>query len=352
MHTMKKRIALWALACSLLMAGCAAEIPDRGSTPPAADGAAGEAQSIELFAMDTVMSLTAYGSHAQAGLSAAQQEIERLDALFSISSPTGDVLPLNQNHTGVVSADTKTLLTRALDLAASTGGAFDCTIAPIMEAWGFTTGEYRVPPADELRALLPLVDHRQVQLAGDTVTLPDGAALDLGGIAKGFTSSRVMEVFAEQGVESGIISLGGNVQTLGCKPDGSRWRVGIQDPHDTEELFAIVEVADEAVITSGGYQRYFEQDGVRYHHIIDPHTGEPAQSGLCSVTIVSRDGTLADGLSTALFVMGLERATDYWRAHVEGFDMVLMDEAGDVYITPGLDGRLTLQNGGAATVLG
>ena len=174
--------------------------------------------------------------------------------------------------------------------------------------------------------------------------------VDLGGIAKGFTSDRVMELFSADGVTSGIISLGGNVQTLGTKPDGSLWRVGIQDPDDSSGIIATIEVADKAVITSGGYQRYFEQDGTTYHHIIDPRTGMPADSGLTSVTIVSDDGTLADGLSTSLFIMGKEAALDYWRAHRDNFDVILVASDGSITISEGLADCCTLSDGSTPEV--
>ncbi len=146
-----------------------------------------------------------------------------------------------------------------------------------------------------------------------------------------------MQVFRDQGVTSGIVSLGGNVQALGHKPDGSNWRVAIQDPRDQSENFLVLEIAEQAVITSGGYQRYFEEDGKTYHHIIDPRTGYPADSGVLSMTIVSADGTLADGLSTSLFIMGPEKAEEYWRAHSDEFDAVWMTDDGSVYLTKGLE---------------
>ena len=160
-----------------------------------------------------------------------------------------------------------------------------------------------------------------------------------------------MKIFANNGVTSGIISLGGNVQTLGHKPDGSLWRVGIQDPDDTSSILATLEVADKAVITSGGYQRFFEENGVTYHHIIDPRSGYPADSGLTSVTIVSDDGTLADGLSTSLFIMGHDAAIDYWRTHSEDFDFILVSDDGSVTISAGLEDCFTLAGDRALEVV-
>ena len=160
-----------------------------------------------------------------------------------------------------------------------------------------------------------------------------------------------MDVFAENGVKSGIISLGGNVQALGLKPDGSRWRVGIQNPDNEEDTFAMVQIENEAVITSGGYQRYFDQNGTRYHHIIDPRTGYPADSGIFSSTIVSKDGTLSDCLSTSLFIMGLDEASDFWRKNQDKFDAILMTSDHQVYVTKGIADRFSRTDGGDFSVI-
>lgn len=297
------------------------------------------------------MTLTAYGEKGEAALTAATDEITRLDELLSISNENSDIYRLNTEKTGVVSDDTIALLQRALALSERTNGVFDCTIAPVMAAWGFPTQTYRIPPQAELDTLLQAVDYRQIQYVDHTVTLPAAVEIDLGGIAKGYTSDRVLERFAEQGVTSGILSLGGNVQCLGSKPDGSPWRVAVQHPLDLDNHFAIVEAVEEAVITSGGYQRYFEKDGVRYHHILDPRTGYPVNNGIASVTIVSRDGTLADGLSTSLFIMGLDDALAYWQAHREEFETIIMTTDEQVYLTAGLSDRCTLSEGLTAKVI-
>lgn len=352
---MKKFLICSVIGLGFLLSGCSGEADVQSASASAAALSASSdnvSQSTELFAMDTVMTLTAYGSQAAAALDAGAAEIDRLDALFSISSASGDILSLNQNGTGTVSDDTAALLSRALEVSNLTDGLFDCTIAPIMEAWGFPSGNYRVPQVDELTHLLEKVDYQQVSLApSGQVTLASGTAIDLGGIAKGYTSDRLMQVFADNGVTSGIVSLGGNVQTLGHKPDGSLWHIAIQDPFDTTQTFAVVDVADKAVITSGGYQRYFDQGDTRYHHIIDPRTGYPADSGLVSVTIVSADGTLADGLSTALFIMGRDAAVSFWQQHPDAFDAVLVEENGTVTITEGLEGLFTLTGGGTPEVV-
>ncbi|MDE7211580.1 MAG: FAD:protein FMN transferase, partial [Lachnospiraceae bacterium] len=245
----------------------------------------------------------------------------------------------------MVSADTVYLLKRAQQLYGQTMGAFDITIYPLMQAWGFTDKEYRVPDAEEIEKLLEKTDAMQVMVDEENGRVEfgmDGMQIDLGGIAKGYTSARIMEIYKEAGIASGLVSLGGNVQALGTKPDGTLWRIGLQHP-DKGGYLGILQVKDKAVITSGGYERYFEQDGVRYHHILDPATGYPARSGLISVTVVSADGALADGLSTSLFIMGKERAVQFWREHADAFDMVLYTEEGELYVTEGVSGDFSAE---------
>lgn len=328
------------LVAALMLAGCGAQT-----------SAEGPSQTREVYAMDTVMTLEACGQNADAALDEAVAEIERLDALWSIASSDGEIARLNAEKKITASADTLALLTRAKEISAATDGLFSTTIAPLMEAWGFTSGDYRVPDEAELSALLAHVDDEEIAISDSTVTIPADAKVDLGGIAKGFTSARVMEIFRENGIKNGILSLGGNVQALGTKPDGTLWRVGLQNPADERALFATLELADKAVITSGAYERNFEQDGVVYHHIIDPRTGYPAESGLSSVTIVSDDGTLADGLSTALFIMGKEAAVEFWRSHRDDFDMVLLADDGAVTVSAGIADALTLSDDSAAEVV-
>ena len=289
------------------------------------------------------MTVTAYGDNAQKGVTDAVAEIQRLDNLLSIGKEDSEISKLNKSGCAALSDDTAVMVTKALDLYKSTGGAFDITVLPLMELWGFTTQEYYVPTEDEIQSTLQRVgaDKLTWDESTKTLTLGDKQEIDLGGIAKGFTSSRIMEIFKKDGVTCGMVSLGGNVHLLGTKQDGSAWRVGIQDPNNTDDMLGVLEANDCAVITSGAYERNFEKDGVTYHHIIDPATGKPSNSGLTSVTIVSKDGTLADGLSTSLFVMGKDKAIAYWKQHADEFDTILVDKDRNVYITEGIAGNFS-----------
>lgn len=301
--------------------------------------AADASSSRDIFAMDTYMTVTAYGPNAEMAVDQAQQEIERLDALLSTGAETSEVAQINANGGGTLSEDTTYLLERSLDLYDSTKGVFDIAIYPLMDAWGFTTGNYTVPSDEMIENLLPLTDANNIIYDKDESSISfakDGMKIDFGGIAKGYTSGRIADIYRECGVTSGLINLGGNVQVVGTKTDGSKWRVAVQSPETEDDYLGILSTADRAVITSGGYERYFEQDGVKYHHIIDPSTGHPANNGLVSVTIVSADGTLADGLSTSLFIMGKDKAAEYWRAHSDEFDTILEDEDGVLYVTEGI----------------
>lgn len=513
--------------------------------------------SMDVFAMDTYMTLLAYGENAEEAILAAAAEIHRLDDLLSTGNPESEISKLNAAGGGTISEDVEELIARAKEIHTQTGGLFDISIYPVMKLWGFPTQEFRVPDKAEIEETLKLVDAAQITVtevpaagqaattapdaaqtaapsegtapaaegtepaaapaadaadapaeesapaaeqgapaetapaadgsaeqaaeatgeveapaaveaqaaapqrvyvqvsaaenaeaapsaentdsaageaaqaaaeganaavetgpaetapaeenpaadaaapaadaaapAADAAAPADGTApaadaaapasdaaapaadaaapaaenaaeaqteapvetetkvsfgitgmeIDLGGIAKGYTSSRVMDIFREHGVKHGLVSLGGNVQAIGTKKNGKPWRVAIQNPESEMEYLGVLNIEDKCVITSGGYERYFEKDGVHYHHIIDPRTGYPADSGLISATIISDDGALADGLSTSLFIMGKDEAEKYWREHADDFDYILEDEDGTLYVTEGADEILTTDN--------
>ena len=290
--------------------------------------------------MDTAMRLTVYGQGAGEAAGLARERVLELEALLSVTDENSDICAANRNGGGTLHADTAALLERALALCGETGGALDVSIYPVVRAWGFTTGAYRVPEEAELAALLERVDYTRISLEGTVLTLPEGMELDLGAVAKGWTGDRLMELLRREGITSAIVELGGNVQALGSKPDGSPWRVAVQAP-DGSGYAGALEITDCAAVTSGGYQRYFEQDGETYCHIIDPAGGRPARSGLASVTVVAEEGAAADALSTALFVLGRERGEALWRER-GGFECVFIGEDGSVAVTQGLEGRFSL----------
>ena len=304
----------------------------------------------QVFAMDTIMSFTAYGKQAEEALTRAEAYIHELEAALSVTREESEISQVNRAAGEWVSVPNSfDILSTAENLCGLTGGALDITAYPAVKAWGFTTGEHRVPDQAELAELIGHIDHTALELDTETrsVRLPEGMELDLGAVAKGWAGEELAKLLKEAGIESATLSLGGNVQTIGSKPDGSPWRVGIQDPLSPQGTScAIVAVEDQAVVTSGSYERYFEENGVHYCHIIDPDTAAPAQSGLVSVTIVGESGTICDSFSTALFVMGAEEAAQFWRAHPElNFDYILMLEDGSIHITQGLEPSFSLTDG-------
>ena len=352
-------------------------------TPAAYAGQNEEPQTRQLFAMTTVMNLKAYGKDAGAALDEAEEKIRSLDSLLSTGTKGSEVWQINHDGGGTLSDDTATLTDLSLQLYQETNGAFDFTIYPIMKLWGFTeffgesgdetesstenapgheasaqteaetqteaaadalsSSEHlisHVPTKAEIEALLPLVDSSKVIYNPETkkLTLPSGVQIDFGGIAKGYTSQAVMDIYQKHHLTGGLADLGGNIQVTGNKPDGSPWRVGIEDPADTSALLGILTLSeDSTVITSGGYERYLvDQDGKRYPHIIDPSTGYPVENDLSSVSIICKDGALADGLSTSLCVMGKEKAISFWKAHSDQFEMVLFDTDQTITISDGL----------------
>lgn len=304
-----------------------------------------------LFAMNTYMTFSAYGENGEAALDEAVQLVQQLEGRWSVTDPQSEIY--RANHSGgqavSVSEQTAEILSFALQMARETEGALDPTIYPVLTAWGFTTDSKQVPSAQQIAQLLPSVGYARIQLDGTRLTVPDGMQLDLGAVGKGYTADLVTQVLREHRVETALISLGGNIQAIGSRPDGSDWRIGIQAPWEEGNL-GVLEISDAAVVTSGGYENYFEDDaGNLYWHILDPATGDPANGGLKAVTIVGAEGKLCDALSTALFVMGAERAEAYWRAH-GGFDMLLITEANEVILTPGIAERFTLSEGRTETV--
>lgn len=325
---MKKIISLCIVL--LFFTGCGAQ-----------SGAAAQSSSVYLTSMDTVMQLTAYGPKRETALQSAQQEIQRLDDLLSTGKADSEVSLLNSQGELELSQDTAFLLGRALELCQDTGGLFDVTIYPLVKLWGFYDKNYHVPTDEELKGAMALVGSDRLTFDETTrrASLGSGQSIDLGGIGKGYTSQKVVQLLKDAGVKSAMVSLGGNVQCLGAKPDGSSWNIGIRDPKG-DGLYCAVSIVDKAVITSGGYERYFVMDGKTYLHILDPRTGVPAESGLSSVSIITSDGTLADGLSTALYIMGLDEASDYWRARKGTFDAILIADDGKLYATEGLKGSI------------
>ncbi|HIR12918.1 MAG TPA: FAD:protein FMN transferase [Candidatus Choladousia intestinavium] len=321
-------------AASLCLAGCG------GSSETAA-----REYSKGIFAMGTYMELTAYGEQAESVLDEAENRIREWEALWSTTDEDSEIYAANhsQGRTVPLSSETEELLQFALKMARQTGGALDPTIYPLVNAWGFISQEYRVPSQREIGELLALTGYEKVKVENHGVTLPEGMQLDLGAVGKGYAGELLADYFKEEGISSALLNIGGNIQMVGSRPDGTKWRIGIRNPFG-EGSFGVLESEDTAVVTSGGYERYFtDEDGTVYWHILDPDTGRPAQSGLASATIIADSGRMADALSTSIFVMGLEEGSEYWKNHGE-FDMLLVTQDGEIYLTEGIEDSFTLED--------
>lgn len=318
---MKRCVILIFICLALLLCACSAK-----------------SVSHEFFAMDTVMQLTAYGAHAADALADAEAEVYRLEALLSCQDAGAELARCNAGQRSV-SEETAQLVRTALAFSDATGGAYDPTLGVVSQTWGFGSGEAHVPEAEALTALLAHTGADKVQLDGSDILLTDGVQLDLGGIAKGYAAGCIRTILQDAGVSSAIVSLGGNIAVVGTKPSGEDWQIGLQDPANPDACFGVVSVSDACVVTSGSYQRFFESNGVRYHHILNPQTGYPAESGLLSVSVIAQDDAMADALSTALFVMGLDAGAAFQKAGTLPFEAVFVTTDGSVYITAGLTER-------------
>ena len=331
------------LAFILLLTGCGTKdtaSPESNTMPnasePAVNTTGSDETSLAFFAMDTYMTIRAYGAD-DILLERAQTLVDGLESELSATRETSAIHLLNQNGSAEFSENAAHLLSRVLELCRKTGGALDISIYPIVKAWGFTSADkaYRVPQPEEIKALLEKVDYTRVSLDHKRVSLPSGVEIDLGAVTKGYAGDQIASLLRSGGVESALLDLGGNIQAVGAKPDGGNWRVAIQNP-EGNGILGILSIANQAVITSGGYERYFIDDnGHLWWHIMDPSTGYPAQNGLISVTVVGNEGLYCDALSTALFIMGPERAITFWSEHRD-FEMALVTDSDDLLLTPGL----------------
>lgn len=292
-------------------------------------------------AMDTFMTIQATGKNPEQALAAAQERVMEIEGNISTTLNSSDVYRLNHGEKITVSQDTRVLTTYGLNLAQQTQGALNPALYPVTSAWGFTTGTYTVPTAFELSQLLPLTDYTKIKLDWDKIELESGMALDFGALGKGYAGDEIVRILKENGITSALLDLGGNVQALGKKTDGTMWNIGIRNPWGGSASAAL-KIADQAVITSGGYERFFTaSDGHQYIHIFDGTTGCPVENGVVSVTIVAESGLYADGLSTGAFVMGLEKAADFWKQHKD-FEMIIFTEDHNLYYTEGLVKTITV----------
>lgn len=296
-------------------------------------------------AMGTVMSHKAFGLHAEDCLPAVVSEIARIEGLLSRYLPYSEISRIN-NSAGIgserISLETYDVLSQAVEFSRKFPGYFDVTIEPLVTLWSRGKDSLTPPDGSIIQQILPLVDYRDLSMDPWEMTAGlknVGQSIDLGGIGKGFAGDRILDVFKDFGISSAYSNLGGNVVTLGTKPDGSPWHVGIQHPRLEENILGSVSVVNQTVVTSGDYQRFFaDSQGFRHHHILNPTTGYPARSGLISVSIVAEKSIVADALSTILFVAGRENGLEILKSNPD-IEAILVDSDLRTYVTQGLKYR-------------
>ena len=323
-----KKVSFFLVVCMLLTAICSCgKAPSTSST---------------FYLMDTVITVTLYTKNddlASAIFAECRAMLSELEALWARQTEGSESARFNQATDSLSGLDARTvsLLQTALEASKATGGAFDITVAPLVDLWARCGEENRLPTEAELQAV---VGYRYLALNGDTLAKSDPAVMiDLGGIGKGAAISHLIAYLEGTEVGGGLVTFGSNVAVFGEKPDGKAFRVAIRDPKDAGGTVGNLTLrGGEVLSVSGDYERYVTVDGRLYHHILDPATGYPADTGLSSVAVIARDGALADALSTALFVMGLENAMEFYRSGVYGFEAVFV----------GSDGTVTLTDGAAA----
>lgn len=331
----------WAAAAGIflaasLLSGCAS-----GSYPMSQSG----------FLLNTYVTVTVYESDslfpgkASQALEGSLELCETYEALLSRTAEGSDIYRINHRAPGenrvAVDPDTARVIEKGLEYGRLSGGAFTIAIEPLTSLWNFTGEDPHVPSGEEIQSRLSLVDDSKMSVQGDQVELGrDGVKLDLGAIAKGFIADRMKEYLVENGVTSAVINLGGNVLCVGEKPGGEPFRIGLRRPFaDYSETVGTLTVRDCSVVSSGVYERCFEEDGKLYHHILNPKTGYPYDNGLTQVTIISKDSVDGDGLSTACFALGLEKGMELLDS-MEDVCGIFMTGQGEMYCSEGAEAYL------------
>lgn len=308
-----------------------------------------QSNSVIFQAMDTVMSVRSFGKNSQKINTKVMLHVLELESMISVTDLESEVYKLNHadGETVVVSPEVFRLAEYGLQQAKKVDGIFNPVLFPVTSAWGFTTKEYKVPSQVELDDLLKLTDFTKVRLdysrqnSTPTIQMDSGMAFDFGAIGKGFAGDEIIRILKENGIKSALLDLGGNIQLLGKKPDGSLWNVGLKNPWGGNVPVS-VKVEDCAVITSGGYERFFvADDGNEYIHILNGKTGKPVKNNVVSSTIVAKDGIYADFLSTTTFILGKEKTKELWKASKD-FEFIMIFEDKSICYSQGLVDRISL----------
>ena len=301
-----------------------------------------QVQKQTRFVMDTYCTIQIPGNKGVIPfIEESFQRIEEIDKKFNILNPEGALFDFNQKNVMVIDKEICGLVNIALQISKDSDGSFDITVYPLLKLWGFYSGNYTVPEKKKIDELLSIIGYKNLVIRRDSLyTIKKNVAVDLGGIAKGYALQEAVKEIKKAGVSSALVDLGGDLYALGTH-DGKPWKVGIRNPRG-EGVIGILEVSDICVVTSGDYERFFEKDGIKYHHIINPKTGYPARD-MASVTVICKDAVKADAWSTALFVMEPDRALSY-AEETPYMEALIITSKGKVLISSGLKDNVKMNN--------
>lgn len=309
-----------------------------------------EPVSRETYLMGTIINIKAYGKNADKAVQASVDKISDIENKMSLNISTSEINKINKNA-GIapvkVSKNTFDVVKASLIYSEKTKGSFDITVEPLVSLWGIGTDKARIPSKDEISNALSLINYKDVVINEKESTIMlkrKGQAIDLGAIAKGYTADELKKVLLNYNVSSAFLNLGGNVYVLGNKPDKTPWKIGVQNPLEPRgDYLGIVSVSDKSVVTSGNYERFFERNGKRYHHIFDTKTGYPAEKGLISVSIISDKSIDGDALSTSVYTLGLDEGKKLIES-LKDVEAVFVTNDKKVYTTSGLKDTFKLTN--------
>lgn len=312
----------------------------------------------QAFLLDTIVEVSAHGPKAEEAIVIAFKRIADIQDKMTSHGNDSEVLRIN-NAAGKksvkVSQDTFYVIEKGLLYSEKTQGSFDITVGPLVKIWGIGTEDAKIPHKEQILKAIELVNFQDVKLDKKNTSVflkkPE-MALDLGGIAKGYAADETVRLLKGNGIKSALIDLGGNIYAIGHKPDGSKWKIGIQDPFKPRgNNLAILEISDKTIVTSGIYERFFEKNNKKYHHILDTSTGYPVENGLASVTIISNSSIDADAISTAVFAMGLKKGMAFIES-LSVAEAIFVTNDCKVYVSSGIQNndiritndRFTLEN--------
>lgn len=305
--------------------------------------------SAQSFVLGTLIQLVAYGENAKIAIEEAIDRLNEIDDKMSVFKPSSEISIINKNagiQANEISLDTLFVIKKSIEYSVLTDGAIDITIRPLINLWRIGTDSQRIPTKSEINKIISLVDYTDLFIDKDnSVTLLyKNQAIDLGGIAKGYAADESRDIFKKYNIKSALINLGGNIFALGNKPYANLWNIGIQNPlSDRGDYVGIISVSNKSVVTSGNYEKFFEVDGKRYSHLIDPRTGYPSSNGIISATIVSSDSIVGDALTTAIYILGLEKSINLINK-LQNIEAIIITEDKKIHFTPGIKNSFELTN--------